>query len=137
MKLNLICSALVATVGLALASAPLTTSAQMTNSAPMSSSGTMTGTSTPMMSAAPSKKEKKGDYTPYMGTISAMDGSSVTVTTKKGDMKLMVDSSTMVQIDHKKAELSSFATGDKVTGSYMTGSDGTMMAHSLRKKSSK
>jgi ribosomal protein L19 len=133
MKLNLISPALAAIVGLAIASAPLTASAQSTNAAPMSTS--TTGTTA---AVAPKAKEKsKSSYTAYSGTLSALDATSVTVTTKKGDLKLMVDSTTMVQVDKKKAEFSSFAVGDKVTGSYATGADGTMTAHSLRKKSTK
>jgi hypothetical protein len=88
------------------------------------------------MTPAPAAKAKSS-YTPYSGTISAIDATSVTVTTKKGDLKLAIDTTTKIEVSHKKAAVTDFAVGDKVTGSYATGADGTLTAHSLHKKAAK
>jgi len=76
MKITIITPALVAVLGLALAGAPMTSKAQSTNAAP---------------AAAPAPAKAKSAFTPYKGKISAIDASSVTVTTKKGDLKLTLD----------------------------------------------
>jgi hypothetical protein len=88
----------------------------------------------PKDTAATTAPKEKPAYTPYKGAISAIDASSVTVTTKKGDVKLAVDTTTIIEVGKKKAALTDFAVGDKVTGSYATGA---MTAHSLRKKAAK
>ena len=125
MKLTFITPALVAVLGFALASAPVTVKAQTTSTAPAAA-------------PAPSKPAKeKSDLTPYKGTISAIDASSVTVTTKKGDLKLAIDATTKFEVSKKAAAATDFAVGDKVTGSYATGADGSLTAHSLHKKAAK
>ena len=128
MKLILSTSALAAVLGCALACAPVTASAQTNTSVSPSPA--------PAMDSG-MKEKKKADYTEYKGTVTAMDATSLTVKNSKGEMKLMTDSSTMYQVNHKKAAMTDFAVGDKVTGSYMTGDDGNMMAHSVHKKASK
>jgi hypothetical protein len=127
MKLSIITPALVAVLGFALASAPATVQAQTTNAAG--------ATPAPAAAPAPAVATKtKTAYTPYKGTISAIDATSVTVTTAKGDVKLVIDATTKFAISKKPAKVTDFAVGDKVTGSYSTGADGTLTAHSLHKK---
>jgi hypothetical protein len=134
MKINLLTPALVAVLGFALASVPVTVHAQ-TNStvAPEASAPDAAAPST----APKVKEKKKSDKMAYEGTLSAIDATSATVTTKKGELKLMIDEKTEFKVDKKKATAADFAAGDKVTGSYMTGADGTMMAHSIHKKAAK
>ena len=123
MKINLLSSALAAILGLALIST--TANAQTsTNAAPATSTAT-------------SATKEKGDFTPYKGKVSAVDASSVTVTTASGDLKLVVDDTTKIQVSKKKAAITDFAVGDAVTGSYTKNADGTLTAHSLRKKAAK
>jgi Cu/Ag efflux protein CusF len=122
MKINILSSALAAILGLALIGT--TVNAQSTNAAPATSTAT-------------SATKEKGDFTPYKGKVSAVDASSVTVTTASGDLKLVVDDTTKVQIAKKKAAITDFAVGDAVTGSYTKNADGTLTAHSLRKKAAK
>jgi hypothetical protein len=126
MKMTPLTSAFVAALGIALASAPVTVSAQTSTAAPAA-------TTAPAATPAPSSKEKH-DYVKYEGTIMAMDATSVTIQTSSGTMTLMVNESTKIQVNHKKAAMTDFKVGDKVTGSYEKMADGTMMAHSLRKK---
>jgi len=129
MKLSIITPALVAVLGFALASAPATVQAQ-TSTAPAAAPAPAPA-ATPAPAVAP---KTKSAYTTYKGTISAIDATSVTVTTAKGDIKLAIDATTKIEVSHKKAAATAFAVGDKVTGSYTTGADGTLTAHSLRKK---
>jgi hypothetical protein len=110
-------SALVAIVALAFAGATVTAQAQ-TNA-------------TTATAPAPAKAKTKSAKTPYAGTLSAIDATSATVTTTKGDLK------TNFAVDKKKAAATDFATGDKVTGSYTTGADGSLTAASIHKKSAK
>ena len=132
MKINLLTPALVAILGIALAGAPVTVQAQTTNTAPA-----MAPVDT---STAPKVKEKKkGAFTEYKdASITAIDATSVTVTTTKGSMTLAIDATTkFATIDgHKKtpAAVTDFAVGDKVSGSYATNPDGTFTAHSVHKK---
>jgi frataxin-like iron-binding protein CyaY len=119
MKNTFITSALVAVLGLALASVPVTLQAQSTN-APASTTSSKT----------------KSDYVQYSGTITAMDAKSMTISTSKGSLTLMVDENTKYMVNKKKSAATDFAVGDKVTGSYMKMGDGTMMAHSVHKKQS-
>jgi hypothetical protein len=137
MKINHFIPALAAVLGLALASAPVTVKAQTTNAAPATTATTAPAPST----ADKAGKKKKGDYTqiPKGATISAIDASSVTLTTAKGDLKLAIDASTGFAIGKKKdkATVADFAAGDAVTGSYATAADGTMTAHNIRKKAAK
>jgi hypothetical protein len=123
MKFTFLTPALVAVLGLALASVPVTLQAQ-----------TATNATAPAAPSTATKTKEKSQYTPYKGSISAMDTTSVTVTTDKGDVKLALDPTTIIQVNKKKAAATDFAVGDKVTGSYTTGADGTLTAHSLRKK---
>ena len=122
MKINILSSALAAILGLALIGT--TVNAQSTNAAPATSTAT-------------SATKEKGDFTPYKGKVSAVDASSVTVTTASGDLKLVVDDTTKIQVSKKKAAITDFAVGDAVTGSYTKNADGTLTAHSLRKKAAK
>ena len=121
MKINILSSALAAILGLALIG---TTVNAQTNAAPATSTAT-------------SATKEKGDFTQYKGKVSAVDASSVTVTTASGDLKLVVDDTTKVQVSKKKAAITDFAVGDAVTGSYTKNADGTLTAHSLRKKAAK
>jgi hypothetical protein len=132
MKNTFIVSALVAVLGFALASAPVTVSAQTTPT--QTTAATSTGSTTPSKPA-----KKKSEYTsfPKGSKISAIDASSVTLTTAKGDLKLAIDAKTGFEVDKKKSDASAFAAGDVVTGSYSTGADGSMTAHNVRKKTAK
>ena len=132
MKNTFITSALVAVLGFALASAPVTIKAQTTPT--QTTAATTTGSTTPSKPA-----KKKSAYTPFPkgSTISAIDATSVTLKTAKGDLKLAIDAKTGFQVDKKKAAATDFAVGDAVTGSYSTGDDGSMTAHNVRKKTAK
>jgi len=122
MKITLLSSALVAIVGLAFIGAPVIASAQTTTNA--------------TAPAAPAKEKKKSDYTqiPKGAKISSIDATTVTITTTKGDVKLLIDATTGFEVNKKKATAADFAAGDEVTGSYKTAADGTNTAHNLRKK---
>jgi hypothetical protein len=120
MKNTLLTSALVAILGLAFVGAPLTASAQSTN-AP----------------AATPTKAKKAAKTPYKGSITAIDASSVTVASKEKTLTLTLAATTKYAVDKKPATAADFAVGDAVTGSYMTDATGAMTAASLHKKTAK
>ncbi len=122
MKINLLITALVAILGLAFAGAPLTAQAQTTN--------------TSSATAPTPTKDKKAAKTPYSGSITAIDASSVTVDGKK-TLTLAIAPSTTFKKDGKTATLADFAVGDKVTGSYSKDSTGAMTACSIHKKASK
>ncbi len=114
MKLTLPLTALVALLGLAMASAPV--QAQ----------------TTPATTPAPASKPAKAPKTQYGGTLSAIDTTANTITVtstskKNGDQSLViaVASTTVIKRDGKKATLADFKTGEKVTGSYTT--DGTTL----------
>ena len=124
MKINILSSALAAILGLALIGTTTVKAQTSTTAAP---------TTAPATSATKSK----GDFTAYKGKVSAVDASSVTVTTASGDLKLAVDDTTKIQVAKKKAAITDFAVGDAVTGSYTKNADGTLTAHSLRKKAAK
>jgi hypothetical protein len=127
MKISLLTPALVAILGLALAGAPVTAQAQTsTNSAP----ATAAAASTPA-------KVTKTVKTPYKGSITAIDASSVTVTGTKATLVLAIAPTTKYLKDGKKATLADFAVGDKVTGSYTKDATGAMTAYSLHKKTPK
>jgi hypothetical protein len=132
MKNTFITSALVAVLGFALASAPVTVKAQATPT--QTPAATSTGSTTPSKPA-----KKKSAYTPFPkgATISAIDASSVTLKTTKGDLKLAIDAKTGFEVDKKKSDASAFAAGDAVTGSYATNADGSFTAHNVRKKTAK
>ena len=107
--------ALVAIVGLAFVGAPVTAQAQTTN--------TTTAT-------APAKAKK----TPYKGSITAIDATSVTVASKDKTLTLAITPKTQFKIDKASATIADFAVGDAVTGSYTTDSTGATAAASLHKK---
>jgi hypothetical protein len=132
MKITLLTPALVAILGLALAGAPVTAQAQTATNA----------TAPAAPSTAPKVKEhKKSDKTQYEGTITAIDASSVTVTTTKAPLALAITPATKFAIMNGKkktaATQADFAVGDKVTGSYSTDSTGAMTAASVHKKAAK
>ena len=120
MKLPLLSTALAAVLGLALCGTAV--NAQTTN-APAATT----------MAPAPAAPSSKVTKTPYKGTITAIDatGSSVTVQGAKDTLTLKITSSTKYK---GGAALTDFAVGDKVTGSYTKGDDGTLTAASLHKK---
>ena len=111
MKPSLLKLALVAIAGLALC-APVALQAQ-------------TPTDTDAAMAATSSKTKK---TEYHGVVKAVDASSITVTTKKGDLTLTIDAKTIVQVSKKKAAITDIMVGEKVTGSYTKDAGGNMLA---------
>jgi len=119
MKNTLITSALVAIIGLAFVGAPLTVNAQTTN-APTTS--------------ATAKTTKKSDKTPYKGSITAVDASSVTVASKEKTLTLAITPTTKFEVNKAPATLADFAVGDAVTGSYTKDATGAMSAASLHKK---
>jgi hypothetical protein len=130
MKIQLLTTALVAIVGLAFVGAPVTVSAQTSTNA----------TAPAAPSTAPKTKEKKkSDYTqfPKGSKLSALDATSATITSAKGDVKLVIDATTGFEVDKKKATAADFAVGDEVTGSYKVNADGTNTAHNIRKKTPK
>lgn len=116
---NLLITALVAIVGLAFVGAPVHAQAPATAPAP-----------------AAKKEHKKSDFTqfPKGAKLSAIDATSATITTAKGDVKLVIDATTGFEVDKKKATAADFAAGDEVTGSYKVNADGTNAAHNIRKK---
>jgi len=124
MKITFLTPALVAILGLAFASAPITAQAQ---------SSTNSSSST---APAPAK-DKKTKPTPYTGTITAIDASSVTVAGTKKTLTLAITSATTYKKDKEAATLSDFAVGDAVTGSYTTDDSGALTAHSIHKKTAK
>ena len=132
MKNTCIVSALVAVLGFALASAPVTVSAQTTP--------TQTPAATSTGSTTPSKPAKKSGKTaiPKGSTISAIDASSATLKTASGDLTLAITASTQFQFGTSKkntpATAADFAAGDAVTGSYIKNADGTNTLATLRKK---
>ncbi len=124
MKNIVLSSALVAVLGFALASAPVTAQAQSTNA-----------TSATAPATAPVKKAKsKSAFTQYKGTLKAISDTSATVTTATGDITLAIDKTTTFKVAKKKAAATDFAVGDAVTGSYATNPDGTFTAHSIHTK---
>ena len=124
MKITFLTPALVALLGLALAGAPVTAQAQSTNS---------TIASAPTSTAAPAKV-KKSTKTPYTGSITAIDATSVTVASTKKTLTLAITPKTTFKKDKATATIADFAVGDQVTGSYSTDAAGAMTANSLHKK---
>jgi hypothetical protein len=125
MKLNLHSPALVAILGLALTSLPITLHAQTPATAPAPAADTPSTTST-----------KKSKPTEYQGTLTAIDttANTVSVTSTAKVLTLAITPKTTIQKNKKTAKLADFAVGDSVTGSYTTDASGTLTAHSLRKK---
>jgi ketopantoate hydroxymethyltransferase len=118
MKNTLLTSALVAILGLAFVGAPVTAQAQSTNAT---------------AATAPKAKTKEAK-TPYKGSITAIDASSVTVANKSTTLTLAIAATTKFEKDKKPATIADFAVGDMVTGSYTKDATGAMTAASLHKK---
>jgi hypothetical protein len=129
MKITRLTPVLATVLGLALASIPATVHAQTATNA----------TAPAAPSTAPKKEKKKSEYTqfPKDAAITAIDATSVTLSSAKGPLTLAIAAETKIEVNKKKAAVTDFAVGDKVTGSYATGADGTLTAHSLRKKIAK
>jgi hypothetical protein len=125
MKITLLTSALAAIVGFAFIGAPVTASAQNATNA----------TAPAAPSTAPKVKEKKKSAkTSYEGSITAIDASSLTVTTSKKTLTLAITPTTSFKKDKLAATAADFAVGDKVTGSYTTDATGALSAASVHKK---
>ncbi len=123
MKITLPITALAAILGLALAGIPV--HAQTTATAPAAAP-----TATPTKAASAKK-------TPYSGTLSAVDASSITITDKTAAAKtLAIAPTTKFLKDGKTATIADFAVGDKVTGSFTTDATGKLTAASLHKGAS-
>ncbi len=135
MKFTSIKPALVAVLGLALASALVTVKAQTPTAAPAASTNEQVPDKTAPATTMTAPATKK---TPYKGKITAIDASSVTVQGAKAPMTLAVTADTKFEFGTAKkntpATAADFAVGDSVTGSYLKGSDGTMTAVTVRKK---
>jgi len=132
MKLTILTPALVAILGLALASVPATLQAQTpTTNAP----------STTAPAATKPAKAKKPQAPSYKGSLTAIDTTANTITvqipaTKKDPAKtltLAIAATTKFAKDKKAATLADFAVGDNVTGSYTKNADGSLTANSVHK----
>jgi hypothetical protein len=123
MKINIHTQALRAIIGLALISAPVTAQAQTPTPAPAAS--------------APADAATKPAKTPYEGSITAIDSTSVTVTTATGSLTLALTGKTKMAVDQVHAHVTDFAVGDKVKGHYSTEAGGALSASSLYKKTQK
>jgi hypothetical protein len=117
MKTHLSITALVAILGFALIGAPVSAQAQTTTTAP-----------------APAAKPAAAKKTEYTGTLTAVSAASITVQGTKDALTLAISPKTKIEVNKKKAALTDFAVGDKVTGSYTKDATGAMTAASLRKK---
>jgi hypothetical protein len=127
MKITFLTSAFVALLGFALVGAPITAQAQTNTPAAVA----------PANSTA-TKTTKKTKPTRYEGTLTALDASSITVTSTKKTLTLALATTTVVTKDGKPTTIADFAVGDKVTGSYVKDpATGAMTAHSLRTKTPK
>ena len=118
MKNTLLITALVAILGLAFTSS--TVSAQSTN-AP----------------AATAPAKSKAAKTPYKGSITAIDATSVTVASSAKTLTLAIAATTKFAVDKKPATAAEFAVGDAVTGSYTKDAAGALTAASVHKKTEK
>ncbi len=114
MKYNLLTTALVAILGLAFIGAPV--QAQTTATPPATS------------------ESSKTTKTPYKGTITAINATSVTVQAASGPLTLAIAPDTKILKYKKPATVADFAVGDAVTGSYVKDASGALTAHSLHKK---
>jgi hypothetical protein len=135
MKISLTSSALVAILGLALASVPVTAQAQTSTNA------ATTATTAPTAATTTKPAAKKAAKTPYKGSITAIDASSVTVASTEKTLTLSITPSTKFGIKAKKdyapATQADFAVGDAVTGSYSTDAAGATTANTVHKKAAK
>jgi hypothetical protein len=147
MKNNIIASALVAVLGLALTTLPSlaqtdTNSAPAAPSTPAATPSATTTTTTPTTPTTPpptkpsksSKTAKAGKKTPYSGKITALSATSITVQGKEA-MTMAISATTKFRVDKKKSDPSTFAVGDSITGSYTKDATGAMTAASIDKKS--
>ncbi len=121
MKITLLTPALVAILGLALAST--TVSAQTTN-APAAATTAKTST------AKATEKQK------YGGTITAISATSVTVVSTKKTRVLAITPATTFVKDKAPATAADFAVGDKVFGQF-TDTGTALTAFSLKKSTPK
>ncbi len=132
MKITFLTPALVAVLGLALAGALVTVKAQTPAPAPAASTNEQVPDKTAPATAPVTKK------TPYKGSITAIDASSVTVKTASASLTLAITADTKFQFGTSKkntpATAADFAVNDKVTGSYLKNADGTTTAATVRKK---
>ncbi len=112
MKLNFLILALAATLGFSLACP----------------AHAATTTTAPVMTAPAVKK------TPYKGTITAIDASSVSVKTATASLTLAIAPTTKYKGGKSAAD---FKVGDTVSGSYTTDDAGKTTAYSLHKKVAK
>jgi hypothetical protein len=71
------------------------------------------------------------NFQPVAGTITAMDASSITVSTQNGSSKIIVISASTTVTKATTAAISDLKTGDKITVIGTTGSDGTVTAESI------
>jgi hypothetical protein len=137
MKMNLLTSALVAILGLALAGVPVTAQAQTPTTAAPAAAPADTSTA-PKVKEKKAKADKTGKIQ-YSGSVTAISATSLTVATTKEALTLAIDATTefkTIGADKKKtaAAVTDFAVGDKVTGSYKKNADGTLTAASVHKK---
>ncbi len=127
MKITLSIPALATILALALAGAPVTAQAQTSTNSPAATAPADAAPTTP-----------KPAKTPYAGTITAIDGKSVTVTTDSGALTLAITPTTKIAKDKGvHGKVSDFAVGDKVTGHYTTDAAGAISATTLYKKAPK
>jgi hypothetical protein len=118
MKITLLIPALVAL--LALAATSITAQAQTSTNA--------------VSTAAAPVKVKKTSKTPYSGSITAIDATSVTVASTKKTLTLAITPKTTFKKDKAAATAADFAVGDAITGSYSTDATGALTASSIHKK---
>jgi ABC-type Fe3+-hydroxamate transport system substrate-binding protein len=127
MKLTLLTPALVALLGLALASSNV--HAQTTTTPPP-------GTQTMPANTTSAPSTKTAGKQQFGGTVTAVDAASNTVSvhSKKHDVVVSVDASTKLK---GFTAIGDVAVGDKVSGTYETDGSGKMMALSLSKRQPK
>ena len=126
MKINILTPALWAILALTLACAPVTVQAQTSTNSPVASAPAPAGPT----ATKPAK-------TPYEGTVTAIDKTSVTVATATGPLTLAITGTTKLAKDRIHAKTTDFAVGDKVTGHYVTDATGALSASSLYTKTPK
>lgn len=137
MKMNLTTSALVAILGLALASVPFTAQAQTSTNATTTATTAPTAATTTKPAAA-----KKAAKTQYKGSITAISATSVTVASTEKTLTLAITPSTKFGVksakkDYTAATQADFAVGDAITGSYSTDGTGALVANTIHKKAAK
>jgi hypothetical protein len=137
MKIPFLTPALVALVGLAFIGAPVTVRAQSTDTTTSAPAAATAPAPTTMTPSATTKHHKSGK-TPYTGSITAIDATSLTVASTKRTLTLAISPTTKFATKEGKkltaATEADFAVGDMVTGSYTTDATGAMTAYSVHKK---